>query len=884
MSRRQGRQVHWHRSSDIDVPFDIHIHSLAGRLSLQDFTCDTKTEACVFTRVELVLDAPTGGDAQTVPQTTPLTPVQPNDTEACAKWQHTLHMGLKIRDLVPQHRLAITVFVSVPVEADEDSNEDALCTHVLGAILLPVFDRTLCQGFMRVPLRIGKLAVSPSALPSETVAGVIDHRERQKVTQNDDFLYGAIHGSDLDRAFQAAQQSDLPRIDWLDELTLTRLRQFQTRDGDASSAASETPLWLNLVFPSLPFPCVYDPLVPAPLLPLPQKKKGDYWVHDPEGLLQERAGNPIEIRRRTLHVAPQDIRPNAAEKSELALIIASRSDFSARDRQALWDFRYSLLEDPHALTKFLRAVDWTSESQSKEALKLMRQWAPIGAADALELLSPQFTHKSVRSFAVEVLRNDTALNDDAEFSSFLLPLITALRYEPEYPSELSQFLLERATSFSLCSQLYWNVRVAAGLSNNQDDVAERESEPNGIEDDDDAVLASMYASVLKDLVLQLPERMRNWLLQQRSLLGSLSWLSHRVASIKDMSARKKWLRKGLEGQNDNDSYSDEDRSVLRELQRLTPAVRLPIQPRQLALGILGHNAIIFQSAMAPLGLCFEVVDDPEQELGNNALREHRVIWKIGDDLRQDQMVIQLIQQMDQLLKRVNLDMCLTPYAVLATSSSEGFVDFVPNVVPLRAAMKENDGDLRRFFAANLPGVDEADIEMSRCLDTYVKSLAGYSVISYLLGLGDRHLDNLLLQRGTGKFLHIDFGFIFGEEPPGKPFPPVIKLRKEMVAVIVTHQPDEDTSNAASLYRQFELLCTQCFATLRRHAALLMNLTALMDTSRDPRIRSEHMRFVEDRFMLGLSDEQAELQFLAILRRCMKSVGGLIIDFFHDVAN
>lgn len=44
--------------------------------------------------------------------------------------------------------------------------------------------------------------------------------------------------------------------------------------------------------------------------------------------------------------------------------------------------------------------------------------------------------------------------------------------------------------------------------------------------------------------------------------------------------------------------------------------------------------------------------------------------------RQDQLVIQMIRLMDNLLKEEKLDLCLTPYAVMATSVSEGFVQFV----------------------------------------------------------------------------------------------------------------------------------------------------------------------------------------------------------------
>ena len=47
------------------------------------------------------------------------------------------------------------------------------------------------------------------------------------------------------------------------------------------------------------------------------------------------------------------------------------------------------------------------------------------------------------------------------------------------------------------------------------------------------------------------------------------------------------------------------------------------------------------------------------------------IFKHGDDLRQDQLVLQIIQLMDRLLRQENLDLKITPYKVLATGSTHG---------------------------------------------------------------------------------------------------------------------------------------------------------------------------------------------------------------------
>jgi len=82
--------------------------------------------------------------------------------------------------------------------------------------------------------------------------------------------------------------------------------------------------------------------------------------------------------------------------------------------------------------------------------------------------------------------------------------------------------------------------------------------------------------------------------------------------------------------------------------------------------------------------------------------------------------------------------------------------------------------------------------------------AGYCVITYILGIGDRHLDNLLLTE-DGKLFHIDFGYILGRDP--KPMPPPMKLSKEMVDAMGGVQSE--------YYQEFKKLCYTAFLHLRR---------------------------------------------------------------------
>lgn len=253
------------------------------------------------------------------------------------------------------------------------------------------------------------------------------------------------------------------------------------------------------------------------------------------------------------------------------------------------------------------------------------------------------------------------------------------------------------------------------------------------------------------------------------------------------------------------------------------------------------------------------------------MERYKVIFKSGDDLRQDQLIIQLINLIDVLWKRVKLDLCLTPYRVLATGPRCGFVEYVPHSHAITAILDKYDRDIRKFFEVH----NTKPAALQKALDTFVKSCAGYCVITYVLGIGDRHLDNVLLTT-SGHLFHIDFGYCFGRDP--KPFPPPMKFSKEMV---------EAMGGATSHhYEDFRRYSTLAFNILRQHASLILNLLSLMQDANIPDLSTDvdkKLMMVQEKFRLDLEDDEAGAYILSLIDQSVSALFPQVMERIHKWA-
>ena len=128
------------------------------------------------------------------------------------------------------------------------------------------------------------------------------------------------------------------------------------------------------------------------------------------------------------------------------------------------------------------------------------------------------------------------------------------------------------------------------------------------------------------------------------------------------------------------------------------------------------------------------------------------------------------------MKEVNLDFRFTHYKCIAATKEVGFMEFVPNSDTIQQIQFDCEYNLHAY----LTGLSEDVEERKEIFTNYLLSNAGYAVATYLMAIGDRHLENLMLCN-NGKMWHLDFGYILGKNPPKKGvWVPPIRINKPMV--------------------------------------------------------------------------------------------------------
>ncbi len=460
--------------------------------------------------------------------------------------------------------------------------------------------------------------------------------------------------------------------------------------------------------------------------------------------------------------------------------------------------------------------------------------------EAFLLLGPSVRDVQMRERAVQRLRQE----DAGSLVMYILFLVAALRHEPQPRSALLNFMLETAAqSNEFATLFFWHLSVEK-LNNGMGPLANYElahvlllkavspelAEVLGIQEQVVQKLADTVSAVANSKV--------SLVLGCRSGLIWFPFFFFLMCQ-RDRPAKIERLREILGG------------SFGVSLRGISPPMLFPLCPELRTSGIDHATATLYKSNLLPLGLEWRVTRTPGAPRearavdANISMRDgvlmKKTIFKKGDDLRQDQLVTTFVSIIASLLASAGLDLCMCVYRVLATGQNEGLIEVVPEAHNVSSVL-EKFGTISMFLMHN----NRHQASHTDALDSYIRSCAGYSIVTFFLGVGDRHLDNILVTN-DGKIFHVDYGFILGRDP--KPLPPAVRLTTEMI---------EGMGGLDSAgYQSYLTHCASAYRVLRRFSPLLLALFTLVCEGL-PGIESakDALSFLYGRLNLHLDDDQA----------------------------
>ncbi|KAL0917749.1 hypothetical protein M5K25_012835 [Dendrobium thyrsiflorum] len=258
-----------------------------------------------------------------------------------------------------------------------------------------------------------------------------------------------------------------------------------------------------------------------------------------------------------------------------------------------------------------------------------------------------------------------------------------------------------------------------------------------------------------------------------------------------------------------------------------------------------------------------------------------VIVKSGDDCRQEHLAVQLVAHFYDIYQEAGLPLWLRPYEVIVTSSYTAFIETIPDTASIHSIKSRfsHISSLRDYFVAKYEA-NSPNFKLAQ--RNFVESMAGYSILCYLLQVKDRHNGNLLIDE-EGHIIHIDFGFMLSNSPGGVNFESApFKLTRELLEVM-----DSDAEgNPSEFFDYFKVLCIQGFLTCRKHAEQIILIVEMLQDSGFPCFKGgpRTIQNLRKRFHLSLTEEQCVSLVLSLISSSLDAWRTRQYDYYQRVLN
>lgn len=278
-------------------------------------------------------------------------------------------------------------------------------------------------------------------------------------------------------------------------------------------------------------------------------------------------------------------------------------------------------------------------------------------------------------------------------------------------------------------------------------------------------------------------------------------------------------------------------------------IHLPYNPDIILQNVHLDSIVIKNSYTKPVMITFDT-----------NYGKKRILFK-KESIINDMIVLNLMILCDVILcDTLKKKFDYVVYHSMPLTENSGMIEIVDNACTIHTITNNNESILQYIIKKNENRI------VKDIMDRYMYSLISYTLQSYFLGLGDRHLQNIMITDDSAIF-HIDFGFILGSDA----YPLTgsdIKLNSDMLDVIGKIDGDR--------YRAYLENCSKGAIVLRKHFNIFFILLSQNNKFSEKIIEN----FVMNRFQPRQSDSAIVESLMTVINKSNNAYSETIRDFLH----